>query len=358
MPLLIFIALLVALIWVHELGHFSAAKLFRIRVDEFSIGFPPRLFKIKWGETLYSFGALLIGGFVRIHGEEPGDSKDSRSMAAKPRAVQALVVAAGILMNLLFAWLLLSAGYMAGTKAALEEHPKVTDAQVTILNVLPNSPAEKAGLMPGDVIEEIITGSASVEAGENADAVTGFIAAHGEESLIFNVVREGAAQSFLVRAEDGIVEGRKAVGIHMASIGMLALPPHEALIEGAQATYSLTLATAEGLLGFFGKLFSGQAAWSEVSGPVGIAGVGSQAVQEGFSAAVFITALISINLALFNLVPIPGLDGFRLALIGVEAVIRRPVPGRLLTGLSVVGFALVIGLMVAVTYHDIARLVG
>src|SRR6185436_17195177 len=122
MALLIFIAILIVLIWVHELGHFSVAKLFKVRVDEFAIGFPPRLFSRVWGETRYSLSLILVGGYVKIFGENPGEGQgDPRALTSKNRGIQAAVMLAGIAFNLLFAWLALSAGYMYGLPAAASD---------------------------------------------------------------------------------------------------------------------------------------------------------------------------------------------------------------------------------------------
>ncbi len=363
MSLIIFIAILVALIWVHELGHFTAAKLLGIRVDEFAIGFPPRLLRVKYGETEYTFNLLLVGGFVRIHGEDPGtESHDKRSMASKPRILQALVIVAGILMNLIFGWLVLSAGYMVGMPSSTAESTLGTpqNVAVTIVYVLPGSPADKAGIVQGDTIEHITTGTGelAVQPGDQGLSAQEFIGAHQDESLIFSVQRKGVEKSFLLKAESGIVDGKKAVGIQMADVGVLKLPVHLALAQGAIAAKDLTISTTEGLIGFFGQLFQGHAKWSDVSGPVGIAGAGAGAVREGFAAAAFLTALISINLAIINVIPIPGLDGGRLLIIIIEGILRRPVSPVLLSRLSFAGFALIITLMILVTYHDIVRLIG
>jgi len=361
MFLLIFILILVALIWVHELGHFVAAKLFGIRVDEFAIGFPPRLLRVRLGETDYTFNLLLVGGFVRIHGEDPGTAAhDKHSMANKPRLVQAAVLVAGVVMNLVFGWLALSAGYMAGAQmvpgtAAFGE---VRNAQATITQVLPNSPAQKVGLAAGDKIESLQTGAQPVKQIQSAQQATGYIAEHQNESLVVTVLRDNEEKVFVAKPEEGFAEGKKALGVSMADVGVLQLPPHLALLQGAVSAKDMTVATAQGLGMFLSSIARGVADWNSVAGPVGIAGAGGAAVQEGFAAAAFITALISINLAIINLVPIPGLDGGRLLIIIIEAIIRRPVSPRVVNTLSLAGFALIILLMVVVTYHDIARLVG
>ncbi len=366
MALLIFIAILVVLIWVHELGHFSVAKLFKVRVDEFAIGFPPRLFTRVWGETRYSLSLILVGGYVKIFGENPGEGRgDPRALTSKNRGIQAAVMLAGITFNLIFAWLLLSAGYMAGLPAAADQSTlgPITAPQVVISAVRPGSPAELAGIKSGDIIERLNTGTQSLDlktlnTTSQADAVQEFITAHQDESLVIAITRDGAEQTFLAKPAADIVPDRKVIGVEFGDVGILKLPPHLALVQGAIAFKDLTIGTAQGLAAFFGQLFLGRADFSQVSGPIGIAGVGQDAVKAGFGSAAIVAALISINLALINLLPVPGLDGGRLLIIIIEAVIRRPVAPRVTNALMLLGFAAIILLMVVVSFHDIARLIG
>jgi regulator of sigma E protease len=364
--LLIFIAILVVLIWVHELGHFSVAKFFKVRVDEFAIGFPPRLLTRVWGETRYSLSLILVGGYVKIFGENPGEGQgDPRALTSKNRGIQAAVMLAGIAFNLIFAWLLLSAGYMSGLPAAADEHAlgPITAPQVLISTVRPGSPAEKAGIKPGDIIERVQTGTEMLDTNTlntngQADAVQAFITAHQDESLVIAVTRNKVEMTFLAKPAADIVPDRKVIGVEFGDVGILKLPPHLALAQGAVAFKDLTIATAQGLGAFFGQLFVGHADFSQVSGPIGIAGVGQDAVKAGFGQAAIIAALISINLALINLLPVPGLDGGRLLIIIIEAVIRRPVSARVTNVLMLAGFAAMVLLMIVVSFHDIARLVG
>lgn len=361
MSIIFFILVLVGLILVHELGHFSVAKLFKIRVDEFGIFFPPRLFAKRFGETEYSLNWLPLGGFVRIFGESAQEGVgDPRSLVSKPRLVQAAVMLAGIVCNILFAWLVLSAGYIAGlpTSADHTGWGDVRNIRATVAEIIPNSPAQRAGLEPNDVVLSVETGTTKLQENASADEITSFIAAHQEESVIVRVQRDQREQTFLAKPAAGLIEGRKAIGMRLADIGTLTLPPHLALLQGGVLAYHMTVQTAQGLGVFFKNLVSGGADFSAVSGPIGIVALGSTFVSEGYVQLIFLTASISIALALFNLVPIPGLDGGRLLFVIVESITRRPISPRLSVALTVGGFALLITLMVVVSYHDIIKLVG
>lgn len=359
MAIIIFIALLVALILVHELGHFAVAKFFKIRVDEFGIFFPPRVAAVKKGETEYSFNALPFGGFVKIFGEHAEDADNPRSFAGKPRLVQAAVIAAGVAMNILFAWIILSLGYMAGLPTPRESNivGNVENVQTMVVAVLPGSPAERSGVLPEDTVQSVGTAGETLPLPLTAEDAQEFMRAHQEESIVLTVLRKEEEKTFVLRAQEGVVEGRKAIGIEMGDIGTLKLPSHTALVQGAYLTYRMTIATAEGLLQFFGKIFSARADFTEVAGPIGIVGIGAGAVEEGYVEALLLTAVISVNLAILNLLPIPGLDGGRLFIIGIESITRRRVPERIVFGLTIGGFIFLIGLMLVISYYDITRLV-
>lgn len=361
MAFLIFIGLLVALILVHELGHFAVAKFFKIRVDEFGIFFPPRLAGLKRGETEYTLNLLPLGGFVRIFGENAQEGKgDPRSFASKSRWVQAAVIVAGVVMNVLFAWLILSLGYMAGLPTSREHagFGEVKNVHTTVLAVLPDSPAARSGVMPHDIVTAVATAREEQGAPLTAEAVSGFIASHQDESIVLGVLRDGEAKAFVMLPSDGLLEGRRVVGIQMDDVGTLTLPPHTAVLEGALLTYHATLATAQGLGGFFAGLVKGGANFSEVAGPIGIIGLGASAVRESFAAALVLTAIISINLAIINLLPIPGLDGGRLLIIALEGLLRRSIAPRITLALTIGGFVFLIGLMLLVSYFDVVRLIG
>lgn len=366
MFILFFILILVVLILVHEFGHFIVAKAFGIKVHEFGIFFPPRIAAITKGETEYSINWLPFGGFVKIFGENYDEGKDDpRSFVNKPRWQQAAVIVAGVAFNLLFAWLALTVGYMAGLPTSTEHRGfgVVQGAVPTVIAVLPSSPAQKAGFVEGDAIEQVQTGYETLDVktlntSEQAKAVTNFITTHADESVVVTVLRNGADVALLAKAESGIVPDKKVIGVQLQDIGTLRLPPHLALVQAAMLGWDITQSTAQGLATFFKQIVTGTANFSQVAGPIGITVFGAAAIKQGFAAGVILAALISINLALINLIPIPGLDGGRFVVIVVEAIRGKPVSQNVMVKLTLAGFALLILLMLVVSYHDIARLIG
>lgn len=364
MNVLLFLVILVSLIVVHELGHFAAAKWFGIRVDEFGLGFPPKLFGKKFGETLYSINLIPFGGFVKIFGED-GQSADtgvdtSRSFIHKHRLIQAAVLVAGVFMNVIAAWLILSSAYMIGLpEDADSATAPLRDVKATIVEIAPNSPAGKAGILPGEHVLSISAlPNVSIEGDAGADALRAFIAEHATKELSLTLEKGGTTRvvSATPNADVKGSEGRPVLGVSLVDVGILQLPIHKALYAGGLLTYDVTIATAKGLGQFFVTIFKGKADFSSVSGPVGIVGVVGQASEIGLVAVLTLAAVISINLAIINLIPFPALDGGRLLIVGIEAILRKPIPASLSLWLNAGGFLFLIGLMLIVTYNDILKL--
>ncbi len=365
MDVLLLIVVLVALILVHELGHFVAAKIAGMRVLEFGIGYPPRAARIaKKGETEYTLNWLPFGGFVRIYGEDgEATGTNGRAFTDKNRFAQALVLVAGIAMNLLFAWVLISGSLLAGTPRALDpnEVAMAPDAHIIVSDILPGSPAETAGLLAGDTIVQSFSGEELFTAPDPA-AFTEFIAQDGEEAPItFDILRGGEQLVLSVMPEKGIIASdptRPAIGIAVAVVGTVPVSWYEAPVLGAEYTWSLVKATAVGLAHFFGSIFTLSADFSQVAGPVGIAGAVGVASDAGLTSLITLTAIISINLALINLIPVPALDGGRLLFVLIESVTRRRIKPAVAGAMNTIGFLLLILLMVVVTAHDIWKIVA
>ncbi|MCK5592420.1 MAG: site-2 protease family protein [Candidatus Pacebacteria bacterium] len=363
MDILIFFGVLLIIILVHEFGHFIVAKKSGIRVDEFGFGFPPKLFGKKIGETLYSFNLLPIGGFVKIFGETPDkesisgpDSK--RSFVNKPKYVQASVLAAGVIFNFLLACLLFITIYIVGAPLSVNEDiPKngvIENPQLTIVYIEPQSPAELAGLNPGDRPVALSSGDDVLKNPTDVQ-LQQFIATHNEIAITYqrgknieNVVH--------VSPEENETLGRSVIGVTLDEIGILKLPIHHAILEGVGMTLIITKAVAIGLGEFFYNIFVGDADFKSVAGPVGIVGIVGDAAQVGVVSLLILTAVISINLALINLLPFPALDGGRLLLLIIEVITRKSIKPQIANAVNSIGFLLLLLLMAVVTYNDVAKL--
>ncbi len=378
MTLIIFIVILGVLVLVHELGHFIFAKKAGVRVEEFGFGYPPRAVTLgeKWG-TKFSLNWIPFGGFVKIFGENyDADSKTPSPLGrARPdehpfgrgqgggvsfgeigKIWQAIILFAGVFFNFLFAWLLFSIGFVSGlpTPAQNDFGYEVKDPALTIVAVLPNSPASTAGLKSGDKILSVESGGVTLR-DLAPEAVSDFISG-SSQSIKMEVNRGGKEHDFSLLPDPALMEGRKIVGINMDMVGTLSLPIHRAFVEGGRVTLKLTYLTITGILGLIGGAFTGSADLSQVTGPIGIVGLVGDASRLGLAYLLTFTALISINLAVVNLLPFPALDGGRLVFVAIEAITRKKIPAKFGSYANGIGFAVLIGLMIIITFKDIKNL--
>jgi len=367
MNIIIFIIVLAILVLVHEFGHFIVAKKSGIKVTEFGLGFPPKLWSKTYGETEYSINAIPFGGFVRIFGEDPNDESLSgperaRAISSKPRYIQAAVLVAGVFFNMLFAWLLISTGYLVGLPSSTDHigPGTVENIHLTVTSISLDSPASKSTIKAGDQIISLSSESKKKDyliKEVTAGNVSNFIEAHGKDGVVFELLRgdESLTTEPIVGVE-GIIPGKLAIGIGMDDIGTLRLPFFTAFYQGAKDVGNLFVATASGLWDLLSKAFVGKASLSEVTGPVGIVGLVGEVTKLGFVYLMTFTALISVNLAVINLFPFPALDGGRLVIVAIEAIIRRPISPKITNILNGAGFVVLILLMLVVTIHDIMNL--
>jgi len=365
MSIVVFILVLAVLIVVHELGHFFAAKMSGVRVDEFGIGFPPRAlsFKPKKGETRYSLNWIPLGGFVKIFGEEVSEDSatgpdSKRSFINKPSRTQIWILVAGVLGNVLAAWLFLSVGFMIGLPASVETYDSkfVSDSHVEVTTVLPDSPAQLAGLSAGDKILAFSRGEEEKEIVSTSD-VNEFIGSN-TNSIEITVERQGVVEQVSVSPAMGIIENSAALGIGIDKIGIVSLPPHIAVWEGGRVSIKLLGAIAVGLWNLIGDAVTGSADLSQLTGPVGLVGLVGEAGALGFRYLLSFTAFISLNLAIINLIPFPALDGGRIVFVLIEKLKGSPIRPRVANTLNTIGFALLILLMLVVTYNDIINVVN
>lgn len=363
MSIIIFLVILAVLILVHEFGHFIVAKKSGIRVDEFGLGFPPKIFSKTVGETKYTINAIPFGGFVKIFGEDPhleniSEENKHRSFYYKPKWIQASVLVAGVTFNVIFAWLLLSLSFMLGIDApqGYSNFGEIQNPRIVVTGTLGDSPAEKSGIKPGDTIVSVSDGK-KVLSGEGLtpESIQNIInESSGNVSIVYKRVNTESTVS--VETSSEIVPDKKAIGISMDSVGTLKLPIHLSFIEGARTTWYLLKTTTVGLLSFLYSVVTLQSDFSQVAGPVGIAGIVGDAQSMGFVYLLSIVSLISINLAIINLLPFPALDGGRLFFVAIEAITRKPINPSFVGWANLVGFGFLMILMLVITTFDVLKL--
>jgi regulator of sigma E protease len=363
MSVIIFLAVLFLLVLVHEWGHFIVAKLTGMRVDEFGIGFPPKLFGIKRGETEYTFNAMPIGGFVKIYGEDgspeaPTVDRD-RSFSAKSKWAQAAVLLAGVTMNVLFAWFLFSTAFAIGVQSPVNEATATESAKLIITSVLPGGPAAEALIPPNAVIHGVTAGGETLDT-LTPSAFTAFLDAHKDMSVTVAYEHNGGLLVTEITPRGGVIADapdRAAIGVALALIDTVAKPIPLAIKEGFFHTITMTRDIAVGVVKLLGDAVQFKADFTQVAGPVAIVGLVGEASAFGITSLIMFTAIISLNLAVVNVLPFPALDGGRLLFVIIEAIKGSPIPMRYASSLNMVGFALLILLMVLVTWNDIARLI-
>jgi len=354
---IIFLIVLSVLIFVHEFGHFIVAKKAGLKVEEFGFGFPPRAFGIKRGETTYSINWIPFGGFVKILGEDGEQKHNPRSFASAKAKVKAGITVAGVVMNLLFAMALLSIGNAVGlriglTEAALTSQAK--DIKIQIVQIAPKSPAEEAGLQPLDEIAGFATDNGSIFI-KDVQGVQDFIN-NNRGHQITMLIKEGSSiteKKMTPRLNPPSGEG--ALGISLAATGVVKYPWYEAIGRGAEDSINIISHTAVGYFTIIKNLFMTGRAGAELSGPIGIAMITGQAARLGFTYLMQFVALISVNLAVLNIIPFPALDGGRLLFVGIEKARGKPVSKKVENAINSVGFALLIMLMIYVTTKDIIK---
>jgi len=349
--------MLLLLILVHEFGHFIVAKRSGAKVEEFGIGFPPRIFGLRWGETLYSVNLLPLGGFVKIFGEEGEHAKDPRSFASRPIGTRALVIVAGVVMNILLAFLLYTVGHSLGLPTLIESDTiaaRAENVQVQITSVATDSPAAISGMRLGDAIENIHVGE-TVFTITKIEDVQQVVKEHAGQELRVEVTRGAEPLFFTLTPRENPPAGEGAIGVAMVRVGTISYPWYEAIWRGAETTYRTLGAIFSAFGGIIADLVRTGSLTADVAGPVGIAVFASQVSQLGFVYILQLAALLSLNLAIINIIPFPALDGGRLLFLVIEFIKGSPVNKRVEQFAHTAGFALLILLMIAITIRDVGR---
>jgi regulator of sigma E protease len=364
MSVLLFLAVLFVLVLVHEWGHFIVAKKTGMRVDEFGVGFPPKLFSRKKGETEYSFNAFPIGGFVRIFGENAeapmteGDKADEhRAFYRRSKWAQSAVLLAGITMNIIFAWFLFSIVLTIGVPTAVDEATASPEVELVVAGTLSGAPAD--GQLPiGATIVSAKSGE-DLLSNPTPSSFSQFVGDQAPETIEVTYRKNDVEKTVSLTPKSGLVEGEPNKYIVGTSLSLVEIKKESAVgavVEGAKMTVVDTVAITQGIYHLIRDTIVGQADFSSVAGPVGIVGLVGDAASYGITPLLMFTAMISLNLAVINVLPFPALDGGRLVFVIIEAITKRRVPAVWTGWINLLGFGLLMLLMAAVTFNDISRL--
>lgn len=368
---LIFILVLSLLVFVHEMGHFFTARKMGVKAEEFGFGFPPRLvgfYKDDTGVwhtvkgnkevtapgTIYSINALPLGGFVKIKGEN-GDSNDSDSFAGKKIWRRALILVAGVMMNIVLAGVLFSIGFAVGLPASLDgaeitKNMTITDRQARVVTVSKESAAEVAGIKSGDSIVSV--------AGQEvfkAEDIQEILKSESTEPVIIDYRREGENLQTSAQPIYNQELGRSVLGVEITEVGTVRYPWYLAPWYGFKSAILMLAAIFVAFFQLIAGLFAGHGAGDAVGGPVKIAQMTGEAARFGFAYLINFVALLSLNLAVINILPLPALDGGRLLFLLIEKIKGSPVKKEAEAIVHSIGFWLLIMLMVLVTFKDIFR---
>ncbi|HKC14551.1 MAG TPA: M50 family metallopeptidase [Patescibacteria group bacterium] len=356
---LVFLLILTILVLIHEAGHFFVAKFFNIKVEEFGVGFPPRAWGKKVGETLYSINWLPIGGFVRLYGEDEAGSgrisigknkkitNTNRAFFAKPWWQRFLVGIAGVVMNFLLAVLIFSFMF-AFVGVAIPGH------KVIVGQVAKGSPSELAGLKPGDTIEYV--GSVKITDTQQLIAET---KKHLGQEIVLKLNSNGKVREVRITPRTNYPKGEGPIGVAISQNAEIKKYSwYEAPVAGTKEAIKASWLIISAFGTVISQLFTQGAIPKDIAGPIGIAQLTGQVVQVGPFAVLYFISILSLNLAILNVLPIPALDGGRLFFILIEAVTRKKVHPKFESYAHAIGMALLLALIALVTLHDISRIIS
>ena len=351
---------LIVLMIIHEFGHFIIAKKFGVKVEEFGIGYPPRLFGKKIGETIYSINLLPLGAFVRIYGEE-GGVDDYRSFANLKIWKRVLIIIGGVAAFWLAAIIIFSIVFAMGADLPVgdQEVQRLTNPQIKVVAVSANSPASEAGLQIGDTLASIKYQASSIKLDKIKD-FQDFTQAHAGEQLDLEISRNGAISNISLTPRENPPAGQGAVGIGLERMATLIKKAswYSAPIQGATYTWQTTVSALQGLYITLSDLITGKGvpAGAEFAGPLGITVFLANAASYGAGFFLYFIGMISVFIAIFNLFPIPALDGGKLVFLLLEKIKGKPVSVKIEQWITMSCFVVLIALSLFITVRfDIPR---
>lgn len=347
---------LIGLLVLHEFGHFILAKRFGVKVEEFGIGYPPRIFGKKIGETVYSVNLLPFGAFIRVP-EEVGEAEGERSFSSQSIPRRVMIMLGGVVSFWIMAALIFSVVFNLGAPVAVgdEETSGFSNPQVQIAAISSGSPAELAGLKPGDTVKKIsiLNSQFSID---KVKEVQDLAAQYRGQEMVFTVERGKKPFNVNLVPRVSPPEGEGPLGVALVRMGVKTYPWWQTPWQGISQTWNLTVAVFHGYFTALVNVFKGVPTGVQLTGPVGIFHLMGQASQMGLSYFLNFIGLISIYLAVFNILPIPATDGGKLIFLGIEFFRKKPVSPKIEQKITAVFFLAMLGLMVWVTVKDVIRI--
>lgn len=357
MTIIVFLIVLSVLVLAHEWGHFITAKRSGAKVEEFGFGFPPKIFSFKRGETEFSINLIPFGGFVKIFGEL-GDHKDSKgSFSGLKISKRAKIISAGVFMNIVLAFILISFVNLFGKPMILDEslEKNARNIQVKVLEIAKDSPASTAGIKPGDVILEIsFDGKSKIVS--DADFFRSIVSEANGREVSLKIERGKEIINLNITPRVNPPENEGAIGVSIAKVGLVSSKWYMFLLDGLKDTAVLFWVILTSLYLLLKTLIFEGRMIGELSGPIGIATITGQAYNMGISYLMNLVAILSIHLAILNFLPFPALDGGRLVFLAFEKIRGKPVSQKIEQVVNFSGFMLLLLLMAFITWKDIAKL--
>ena len=356
-----FLVILTVLVLIHEFGHFMAARIIGVRVEEFGLGLPPMIFGKKIGDTIYSLNWLPIGGFVRLAGEdEAGAVKSGVSMSkqrqyfwARSKKERAVILSAGVLMNFLLA--------VGITMFLLVHGVKEPVGRIHVESVMAGTPASAAGFQVNDILSDLTVVSTTLQQitihhpTETGDVIQ-FTHTNAGKSIDIVVERSGVSHHLSLVPRANPPKGQGPMGIAISNLEVHRYSMSEAPGKALFITFTRVRDMLVSLGTTVARLATLRAPQSDVAGPIGIAQVTGQAVKFGWEAVLEFASILSLNLAVLNILPIPALDGGRLAFVFLEKIFRRRVNPVFERNAHQIGMIVLLVLIVLVSINDILRL--
>lgn len=347
---------LISLVVLHEFGHFILAKKFGVRVDEFGIGYPPRLWSKKIGETLYSLNLLPFGAFVQMPGEI-GQTEDRRSFSRQPVSKRAIIAFGGVLSFWLMAVAIFSVVFYLGAPIAVsdEADSNLINPKIQITAISAGSPAEVSGLKAGDAILNVKYQMLNVKTDKIKEVVELTNTYRGQE-IVLTIQRGKEIFDVKVVPRVSPPSGEGPLGVSLVRTAIKSYPLYSAPWQGITATVNLTISIIDGYTQAIKNLFKGAPSGVQLVGPVGIFHLLTQAGTLGINYFLQFIGIIAIYLAIFNILPIPSVDGGKLLFLGVEAIRKRPISEEFEQKITTAFFMMLIALAIFVTIKDIGRI--